>query len=45
VMAMVIQRAVDGLPFLLATYPDTDVDAYAREVTTLFELATLRMEQ
>lgn len=45
VMAMVIQRAVDGLPFLLATYPDTDVDAYAREVTTLFELATLRTEQ
>jgi len=40
VMAVVIQRAVDGLPFLLATYPDTDVDAYAREVTTLFELAT-----
>lgn len=43
VMATVIQRAVDGLPFLLATYPDLDVDAYAREVVTLFELATQRI--
>jgi AcrR family transcriptional regulator len=42
VLAVVIQRAVDGLPFLLATYPDLDVDAYAREVVTLFELATQR---
>jgi len=42
VMAAVIQRAVDGLPFLLATYPNIDVDAYAREVVTLFELATRR---
>ncbi len=42
VMAAVIQRAVDGLPFLLTTYPDIDVDAYAREVVTLFELATRR---
>ena len=45
VMATVIQRAVDGLPFLLATYPDVDVDAYAREVVTLFDLATRRAEQ
>lgn len=45
VMAVVIQRAVDGLPFLLATYPDVDVDAYAREVVTLFELATQRTER
>lgn len=44
VMATVIQRAVDGLPFLLATHPDIDVDAYAREVVTLFELATRRTE-
>lgn len=44
VMAVVIQRAVDGLPFLLATYPDVDVDAYAREVCTSFDLATRRTE-
>ncbi len=44
VMAVVIQRAVDGLPFLLATYPDIDVNAYAREVVTLFELATRRTD-
>jgi AcrR family transcriptional regulator len=45
VMAVVIQRAVDGLPFLLATYPDIDVNAYAQEVMTLFELATRRTER
>jgi AcrR family transcriptional regulator len=45
VMAVVIQRAVDGLPFLLATYPDIDVNAYAQEVVTLFELATRRTER
>ncbi|HVA91170.1 MAG TPA: TetR family transcriptional regulator [Chloroflexota bacterium] len=45
VMAVVIQRAVDGLPFLLATYPDINVDAYAREVVTLFDLATQRPER
>jgi AcrR family transcriptional regulator len=40
VMASVIQRAVDGLPVLMASVPDLDVDAYAREVVTLFDLAT-----
>jgi AcrR family transcriptional regulator len=40
IMAAVIQRAVDGLPFLLATYPDLDLGAYAHEVVTLFDLAT-----
>lgn len=44
VMAAVIQRAVDGLPYLLATNPDVDVDVYAREVVTLFALATRRTE-
>jgi AcrR family transcriptional regulator len=44
IMAVVIQRAVDGLPFLLTTYPDLDVEAYAREVVTLFDLATRRIE-
>jgi AcrR family transcriptional regulator len=44
VIAVVVQRAVDGLPFLLATYPDVDVDAYAREVVTLFDLATRKTE-
>ncbi|MEA2704521.1 MAG: hypothetical protein QOD63_2466 [Actinomycetota bacterium] len=40
VMAVTIQRAVDGLPFLLETYPDTDLGSYARELVTLFDLAT-----
>ena len=40
VMAAVIQRAVDGLPFLLQTHPDIDPAGYAREVITLFSLAT-----
>ncbi len=40
VMATLIQRAVDGLPFLLDAHPDTDVASYAAEVVTAFELAT-----
>jgi AcrR family transcriptional regulator len=40
VMATLIQRAVDGLPFLLAAQPDLDVAAYAAEVVTTFGLAT-----
>jgi len=42
VMAVTIQRAVDGLPFLLETHPDTDLGSYARELVTLFDLATRR---
>jgi Amidohydrolase family len=34
------QRAIDGLPFLLATEPGLDIAAYAREVVTAFDLAT-----
>ncbi len=45
VMAVLIQRAVDGLPFLLATYPDVDVDTYAAEVATTFDLATKKTER
>jgi AcrR family transcriptional regulator len=40
VMATLIQRAVDGLPFLLAVSPDQDIAAYAREFGTAFDLAT-----
>jgi AcrR family transcriptional regulator len=40
VMATLVQRAVDGLPFLLNMRPDLDVDAYGREVSTVFDLAT-----
>ncbi len=42
VMASLVQRAVDGLPFLLAADPGLDIDAYAREVRTVFDLATRR---
>jgi len=42
VMAAVIQRAIDGLPFLLETHPDIDLGAYATELVTTFELATGR---
>jgi len=34
------QRAIDGLPFLLATEPGLDIAAYAREDVTAFDLAT-----
>jgi hypothetical protein len=40
VMATMIQRAVDGLPFLLTDDPDFDTRTYAAEVITAFELAT-----
>ena len=40
VMATLVQRAVDGLPFLLDVRPDLDVAAYGREVVTVFDLAT-----
>jgi AcrR family transcriptional regulator len=40
VMAAVIQRAIDGLPFLLQTHPDIDLDGYAAELVTMFALAT-----
>jgi AcrR family transcriptional regulator len=40
VMAAVIQRAIDGLPFLLETHPDISLDAYAGELATTFALAT-----
>jgi AcrR family transcriptional regulator len=44
VMAAVIQRAIDGLPFLLETHPDVDLGAYADELATTFALATRRAE-
>lgn len=40
VMATVIQRAIDGLPFLLETHSDIDLGAYADELATTFALAT-----
>jgi AcrR family transcriptional regulator len=40
VMATLVQRAVDGLPFLLAAEPALDVQAYGAEVATVFDLAT-----
>jgi AcrR family transcriptional regulator len=36
VVAMAVQRAVDGLPFVLEARPDLDLDLYARELSTLF---------
>jgi AcrR family transcriptional regulator len=40
VMAVLVQRAIDGLPFLLDMRPDLDIAAYGREVVTVFDLAT-----
>ena len=42
VMAAVIQRGIDGLPFLLETHPDLDLGAYADELATTSALATSR---
>ena len=40
VMAVTIQRSLDGLPFLLRSEPGLDLDAYAEELVTTFALAT-----
>ncbi|GAA3040795.1 TetR/AcrR family transcriptional regulator [Streptosporangium longisporum] len=40
VMAMSIQRSVDGLPFLLESGADVDTARYAAELVTIFDLAT-----
>ena len=40
VMAVAVQRAVEGLPFLLHTQPDLDCAAFGRELVVLFDLAT-----
>ena len=40
VMATLVQRAIDGLPFLLDVRPGLDIAAYGREVVTVFDLAT-----
>ena len=40
VMALAVQRAVDALPLALRADPGIDGDHYARELVTLFELAT-----
>lgn len=42
VMATLIQRAVDGLPMLMAAVPELDLETYASEVATTFDLATRR---
>jgi len=41
-MATAVQRAVEGLAFLLDSLPDLDCAAYGRELVTLFELGTRR---
>jgi AcrR family transcriptional regulator len=40
VVASVIQRSVESLPFLLEGDPDLDTDAYARELVALFHRGT-----
>jgi len=45
VMATTIQRSLDGIPLAQATNPELDLDAYARELVTLFTLATRAREK
>lgn len=40
VVAMTVQRSIEGLPFLLAGEPDFDTRAYARELVDLFDRGT-----
>jgi hypothetical protein len=39
-MALAIRGAIDQVPPQMARYPDLDVDHHARELATLFDLAT-----
>ncbi|MFI7446411.1 TetR/AcrR family transcriptional regulator [Nonomuraea sp. NPDC049714] len=40
IMAATVQRSLDGLPFLLQARPELDLEAFARELATTFDLAT-----
>ena len=40
VMAIAIRAAIDAVPRRLAHDPDLDIDSYASEIATLFDLAT-----
>ena len=42
IVASAVQRSVEALPALLAQDPGTDCEHYARELVTLFDLATRR---
>jgi TetR/AcrR family fatty acid metabolism transcriptional regulator len=44
VMAVIIRRAIDALPALLAADPGLNLEPYKRELVTLFELATRKRE-
>jgi hypothetical protein len=40
VMAITLRQSIDGIHWLLAVNPDTDVTAFARELVTAFDRAT-----
>jgi hypothetical protein len=42
VIAASIQRSLDGIPLLLESRPDLDLASCAKELVTLFDLATRR---
>jgi AcrR family transcriptional regulator len=44
IMGSLVQRSVDGLPFLLETRPDLDLTAYAEELVETFDIATRRSD-
>lgn len=42
-MALMVSQAVDGVLLQLASRPDLDLELYAREIATTFDIATRRM--
>jgi AcrR family transcriptional regulator len=40
VLAVTITQSIEGLPLVLQSYPDIDLDSYGQELATLFDLAT-----
>jgi hypothetical protein len=39
-MAVAIRSSIDSVPYRLVRDPDLDLDHYARELATIFDLAT-----
>jgi hypothetical protein len=39
-MAIAVRAAIDAVPSRLAPEPEFDIDNYAREIVTVFDLAT-----
>lgn len=42
-MAVAVSQAIDGVLLQLVNHPDLDLDLFARELVTIFDLATRKI--